>query len=114
MTAESASNRQQQWALVVRRSFGISDRVADEEAREALIGSLEDQLRENGWQSPTRGIAEPMVDALMALGANGHLRRPPAPRWNAAYRLLARERRLLTRSTLSLTYSVNTPLRSSR
>ena len=57
----------------MRRSYGISDRVADKDAREALIECFEDQLHENGWQSVTRGIAEPIVDALMALGANGEL-----------------------------------------
>ncbi len=73
MTAESASDRQLQWELVVRRSFGISDLVADNDARETLIGCFEDQLRANGWQSLTRGIAEPIVSALMVLGANGEL-----------------------------------------
>ncbi|MGH8996784.1 MAG: hypothetical protein ACRDYB_12275 [Acidimicrobiales bacterium] len=73
MTAESASDRQEQWVFVVRRSFGIPDLVAEHEAREAIVGSLEDQLRQNGWKSPARGIAEPMVDALMAMGASGDL-----------------------------------------
>jgi hypothetical protein len=73
MTAESVSDRQQQWVLVVRRSFEISDVVSDEDARKALIGHLQEQLEGNGWQSPTRGIAEPLVDALMALGASGDI-----------------------------------------
>jgi hypothetical protein len=71
MTAESDSNRRQQWELVVRRSFGIPDVVPNEDVRRALIGRFEDQLRENGWQSPTRAIAEPIVDILMLLGAIG-------------------------------------------
>jgi hypothetical protein len=37
MNAESGSHRQQRWLLVVRRSFGISDLVSNEEARNALI-----------------------------------------------------------------------------
>jgi hypothetical protein len=69
MTDESPSDRQQQWELVVRRSFGISDLVAKRDAREALIRNFEDQLHENGWHIPSRGTAEPIVDALMALGA---------------------------------------------
>jgi hypothetical protein len=73
MTAESASDRQQRWALVVRRSFGISDVVSHEDAREVLIGFLLDQLYRDGWQSPTRGTAEPIVDALIAFGASDDL-----------------------------------------
>jgi hypothetical protein len=73
MTAESASDRQREWVFVVRRSFGIPDLITDEDARETLIGSLEDQLRDNRWQSPSRAIAEPMVDALIALGTSGDL-----------------------------------------
>ena len=88
MTAESASDRQQQWALVVRRSFGIPDPVSNEDAREALIGSLRDQLHENGWQSPTRGTAEPIVDALIAFGTSGDLDDRLLPPGDAAYRLI--------------------------
>jgi hypothetical protein len=91
MTAESASDRQQQWALVVRRAFGIPDLFVDEDAREALIGYLGDQLEENGWQNPTRGVCEPILDALMGLGAIGDLDDrllSAEPRRAAAYQLL--------------------------
>lgn len=71
MTAESASDRQLQWVLVVRRSFEIPDHVDNEDARRALVRKLEEHLHQNGWQSATRAIAEPMVDALMAFGASG-------------------------------------------
>lgn len=73
MTAESASYRQHQWALVLRRSFGIPDLVDDDGARQALIASFQNQLQETGWQGPTRAIAEPLVTALMALEASGDL-----------------------------------------
>jgi hypothetical protein len=73
MTGESASDRQQHWALVVRRSFGISEPVGDEDARRILISCIETQLQENGWRSATHAIAEPMLDALIALGASGDL-----------------------------------------
>lgn len=73
MPVESASSRQQEWTLVVRRSFGIPDAVEHEEARRALVSCIEDQLQEKGWHSATRAIAEPMMDALIVLGANGEL-----------------------------------------
>jgi hypothetical protein len=57
----------------VRRAFGIPDTAGDEDARRALIGCLEVRLHENGWQVATRAIAEPMMDALLVLGANGDL-----------------------------------------
>jgi hypothetical protein len=76
--------------LVVRRSFGIPDLVANEDAREVLVGSFEEQLRQNGWQSPSRVIAEPMVDALMALEPNGGLDDRLLPVDDAAFRLLDR------------------------
>jgi hypothetical protein len=93
MNAESTSDRQQQWELVVRRSFGIPDRVAGEDARKTLIGFFQDQLEENGWQSPTRGMCEPILDSLMALGASEDLddRLLSAEmRRDAAYRLIDR------------------------
>ena len=101
MTAESASDRQQQWVLVVRRSFEIPDLVGNEDAREALIGHLLEQLQENGWQSPTRGTAAPIVDALMAFGASEEiddqllpvglgLSAPTFTTQDVAYRLLDR------------------------
>lgn len=73
MTTEAASDRERQWVLVVRRSFGIPDLLGNEDARGALIGSLEAQLRENGWQRSIRAIAEPIADALMASGTSGDL-----------------------------------------
>jgi hypothetical protein len=88
MTADAASDRQQQWTLVVRRSFGIPDLVAAEDARTSLIMSLEEQLRENGWQGATHGVAEPMVDALMGLAASGDVDEHLLPAEDAAYRLL--------------------------
>ncbi len=90
MTTESDSRRQEQWVLCVRRSFGIPDLAADEEAREALIENLEDQLRGNGCRSSAHGIAEPMVDALLALWASEHLDERLVPASDAAYRLLDR------------------------
>ncbi len=72
MARETASAGEQ-WELVVRRSFGIADVVTARDAREVLIGHLEDQLHANGWQNPTRAVAEPILDAFMALGATGDL-----------------------------------------
>ena len=86
MTTESASERQKQWALAVRRSFGISDQLTEKDARRALIGNLQDQLKENGWHTPTRGICEPLVDVLLALESSGN----PDDQ-DAANRLLNRE-----------------------
>jgi hypothetical protein len=71
MTADSDSDRQQQWTFVVRRSFGIPDHLGTEEARRELVMCLEEQFLENGWRSAPRAIADPMVDALMALGVSG-------------------------------------------
>lgn len=76
MSAE-AMNPQLQWDLLVRRSFGISDVVAHTDAREELIGCFQVRLHENGWDSASRGIAEPVVDALMQL--DGHLRPDELP-----------------------------------
>jgi hypothetical protein len=93
MNAESTSDRQQQWELVVRRSFGIPDLVADEDAHSVLIGFLQDQLEENGWQSPTRGMCEPILDSLMALGASEDLEDcmlSAEMRRDAAYRIIDR------------------------
>jgi hypothetical protein len=91
MNAESGSHRQQQWLLVVRRSFGISDLVSNEEGRNALIENFQVDLRENGWQNPTRGMCEPLLDALLAMGASGDLAdrllAAEVPR-DAAYRLI--------------------------
>jgi hypothetical protein len=73
MSAESASDRQRQWELVVRHSFGISDGASDQDAWNEVTKCFEEKLRENGWQETPRGIAEPMVNALVALGADGEL-----------------------------------------
>ena len=73
MSNKSDPDRQQQWALSVRRSFGIPDLVGDEDARREIVRSFEDRLRENGWQSATRAIADPLVDAMMLMGATGDL-----------------------------------------
>ncbi len=91
MNAESDPHRQQQWLLVVRRSFGISDLVSNEEGRNALIETLQDDLQENGWQNPTRGMCEPLLDALLAMGTSGdladRLRAAEVPQ-DAPYRLI--------------------------
>jgi hypothetical protein len=73
MNGESDSFRQQQWHLVVRRSCGISDGIADEDARRTLIEIFQAELQENGWENPTRGMCEPLLDALMALGTSHDL-----------------------------------------
>jgi hypothetical protein len=73
MTAESAEDRRQQWVLVVRRAFGVPDSAGNEDARRALIVCFEEQLQVNGWKSARRAIAEPMMDALLVLGAKGDL-----------------------------------------
>jgi hypothetical protein len=89
VNAESASDRQQQWVLVVRRSFGISDPVADNEARETIIRFFEHQLQVNGWQSAPRAIAEPIVDSLMVLEVLGDVDHPTFTTRDGAQRLLA-------------------------
>lgn len=66
-SAEPARNRQREWVLIVRRSFGIPDVVAEHDAKEMLVGSVESQLHENGWPGPARSIARPIVEALIAL-----------------------------------------------
>jgi hypothetical protein len=71
VTSESASDRQQQWRVLARRSFGIAESVGDEEARRILVSRIETQLLENGWRSAPHAIAEPMLDAFVALGASG-------------------------------------------
>jgi hypothetical protein len=73
MSDESDSDRQQQWVLSVRRSFGISDLVGDEDARKEIVRCFEERLRENGWQIATRAISDPLVDAMMVMGASGDL-----------------------------------------
>jgi hypothetical protein len=73
MTSESDSIRQQQWVLAVLRTFGIPDMMSNDDARRALVGSLEEQLQENGWLSATRAVADPMAEALLAFGATSDL-----------------------------------------
>jgi hypothetical protein len=90
MSSESASERQRQWELVVRRSFEISDLAARNEARQALIGCLENYLQSNGWQSALRGVSEPIVDSLMVLEVAGDLSDPTFTTRDRAHRLLAR------------------------
>lgn len=66
-----SSDRHSEWVVVVGRSFGISDTVGHLETRRIIIESLEGHLQDHGWQGATRAIAEPMMDALVELGANG-------------------------------------------
>lgn len=71
MTSESASDRQQHWTFVARRSFGIPESIGDQEARRILVSRIETQLQENGWRNAPHAIAQPMLDAVIALGASG-------------------------------------------
>lgn len=89
MTYDSAPDRQQQWELVVRRSFEISDAVAHTEARKTLIRSFEGYLQATGWQLAPRGIAEPIVDALMLADLAGNPSDPEFDTRESAQRLLA-------------------------
>jgi hypothetical protein len=73
MTSESASDRLQHWTLLARRSFGVPESVDDEEARRILVGQIEIRLQESGWRSAPHAIAQPILDALIALGASGDL-----------------------------------------
>jgi hypothetical protein len=57
----------------VRRSFGVSDLVAKNEARETLIRYFEDELQLSGWHSAPRAVAQPLVDSLMVLEVIGDL-----------------------------------------
>ena len=59
--------------IVVRRSFGISDVVADNDARETLIRFFEGELQVTGWQSAPRAVAQPLVDSLLLLDVIGDL-----------------------------------------
>ena len=63
----------EQWALVVRRSFEIPDPVSDGEAQDVLVGRVEELLRDNGWTSATRAVAEAVLEALVVMGASGDL-----------------------------------------
>jgi hypothetical protein len=77
-----------QWEIVVRRSFGISDLVAKNEARETLIRFFEDELRVNGWHSAPRAVAQPVVDSLMVLEVIGDLSDPTFTTRDGARRLV--------------------------
>jgi hypothetical protein len=57
----------------VRRSFGVSDLVAKNEARKTLIRYFEDELQLSGWHSAPRAVAQPLVDSLMVLEVIGDL-----------------------------------------
>jgi hypothetical protein len=76
LTSGSESDRQEEWEIVVRRSFGVSDLVAKNEARETLIKFFEDELQVSGWQSAPRAVAQPLVDSLMVLEVIGDLSDP--------------------------------------
>jgi hypothetical protein len=80
MASESASDRQQHWTVLARRSFGIPESVGEEEARTILVSHIETQLHEKGWQNAPHAIAQPMLDALIALGASGDLDDQMLPR----------------------------------
>jgi hypothetical protein len=69
----STSDRREQWVIVVRRSFGISDVVAHNDAREILIGLFENELQVTGWQSAPRAVAQPVVDSLLLVDVIGDL-----------------------------------------
>ena len=88
MTSGSASDRQEQWEIVVRRSFEISDLVAKNEARETLIRFFEAELRVNGWHSAPRAVAQPVVDSLMVLEVIGDLSDPTFTTRDRARRLV--------------------------
>jgi hypothetical protein len=63
----------EQWALVVRRSFEIPDPVSDSEAQDVLVARVEGVLRDNGWTSATRAVAEAVLEAVVVVGASGDL-----------------------------------------
>jgi hypothetical protein len=89
MTSDSSSNRQDDWENVVRRSFGVSDVVAKDEARETLISLFQDALEVSGWQSAPRAVAQPLVDSLMVLEVIGDISDPAFTTPDGARRLVA-------------------------
>jgi hypothetical protein len=89
VTPGSASDRPQQWEMAVRRSFGISDLDNNHDARETLIGCLEDELQMRGWESAPRAVAQPLVDSLMVLEVVGDLSDPTFTTRDRANRLVA-------------------------
>jgi hypothetical protein len=88
LTSDSASDRQEQWEIVVRRSFGVSDLVSKSEARETLIRVFEDELQVSGWHSAPRAVAQPLVDSLMVLEVIGDLSDPTFTTRDRAHRLV--------------------------
>jgi hypothetical protein len=89
MTRDSASGRQEEWQIVVRRSFGISDSVANEEARETLVRCFEDELQVSGWQSAPRAVAQPLADSLLQPEVVGNLSDPAFTTRDRAHRIVA-------------------------
>jgi hypothetical protein len=72
----------------VRRSFGVPDLVAKNEARETLIRVFEDELQVSGWHSAPRAVAQPLVDSLMMLEVIGDLSDPTLTTRDRARRLV--------------------------
>ena len=88
LNSGSASDRQEQWEVIVRRSFGIADFVAKNEARETLIRFFEDELRVSGWHSAPRSVAQPLADSLMVREVIGDLSDPAFTTRDRAHRLV--------------------------
>lgn len=72
----------------MRRSFGVSDLTARNEARETLIGLFEVELRVSGWDGAPRAVAQPLVDSLMVLEVIGDLGDPTFTTQDRARRLV--------------------------
>jgi hypothetical protein len=89
MVQGSETDRQEQWQIVVRRSFGIADLVAKKDARETLVSCFEDELQVSGWQSAPRAVAQPLVDSLMLLEVVGDLNDPAFTTLDGARRIIA-------------------------
>ena len=84
-----APDRQEQWQITVRRCFGISDLVANEDARETLVRYFENELQESGWQNAPRAVAQPLVDSLMLFEVVGDLSDPGFTTRVGAHRMVA-------------------------
>jgi hypothetical protein len=89
MSQGSMSRSQEKWQIAVRRSFGISDLVAGEDARETLVKCFEDELQVCGWQSAPRAVAQPLADSLMLLEVVGDLNDPASTTQDRARRIIA-------------------------
>lgn len=72
----------------MRRSFGISDVVVDNDARETLIRLFEDELQVTGWKSAPRAVAQPLVDSLLMLEVIGDLNDSTFTTQDRAYRVV--------------------------